>query len=151
MAIGLRVLHLGIQHVVRSVRVDPLGARATLAGDDGVERLVDVELDTHGWVYRTYGVDLGDEPTTTARPSTQTRMRIEMTDDTAARLRYMSGARGVTIDQIVEYLVRDAMEGDSDEGIESDTKARRVSNPARRARRGADHHRGRDGDAAERE
>lgn len=147
MPIGLRLLHLGIEHVVRSVRVDHLGGRATLAGADGVDRLVDVEVDTECWVYRTYSVDLRDDWTTTCRPQSQTRMRIEMTDETAARLRYMSGARGITVDQVVEDLVRDAMEGVCDEGTEPDETTRRVDRATRRARRRADHHRRRDGDA----
>ena len=119
------VRHLGLDHVVQSVRVDRRGTRAVLRGSDDVLREVDCEFGDTTWTLFVYSIDLEQETTTTLRPNFQTRMRIEMTDETSQRLRYMSGARGVSVDELVEDLVRVAMEGDAYERTEPDEKARR--------------------------
>ena len=127
------VRHLGLDHVVVAVRIDRRGARAVLRGSDEVMREVDCEFDQCTWTLWTYGLDLDHHSTTTIRPSTTTRMRVEMLEETAARLRYMSGARGVSVDQVVEDLVRDAMEGSTDhERTESDQETKREHRPAHR-------------------
>lgn len=126
------VRHLGLDHVVVAVRIDRRGARAVLRGSDEVMREVDCEFEQCTWTLWTYGLDLDHHSTTTIRPSTTTRMRVEMLEETAARLRYMSGARGVSVDQVVEDLVRDAMEGTDHERTESDEETKREHRPAHR-------------------
>jgi len=106
------VRHLGTDHVVQSVRIDRRGARAVLRSAAGELHEIDVRFEDAVWHLSTYGLDLDQETTTTLRPNYHTRMRVEMTDETAQRIRYLSGARGVTVDELIEKLVYDAMEGE---------------------------------------
>ena len=124
------VRHLGVEHVVQSVRIDRRGARAVLRSAAGDLHEIDVRFEDAIWHLSTYGLDLDQETTTTLRPNYHTRMRVEMTDETAQRIRYLSGARGVTVDELVERLVMDAMEGELHAGSHLNSKKGRKCHSA---------------------
>lgn len=127
------VRHLGIDHTVESVRIDRRGARAVLRSAAGETREIDCRFEDAVWHLSTYGLDLDQDTTTTLRPNYHTRMRVEMTDETAQRIRYLSGARGVSVDELVEKLVYDAMEGEIHAGSQLNSEKGRKHHSACRS------------------
>ena len=119
------VRHLGIDHTVESVRIDRRGARAVLRSAAGETREIDCRFEDAVWHLSTYGLDIDQDTTTTLRPNYHTRMRVEMTDDTAQRIRYLSGARGVSPSH-TEFGPPDRM---TPVGANARTKSSVTSNP----------------------